>query len=99
MKYSQLTIVVPDILENMQVTIELISGSNLISFINLILTTMKNVKVNNSNRPSNGDLKHDLGIWFRYSDGYWMPDQILKNVITVKNAGAGRIYGAHPVTR
>jgi hypothetical protein len=59
---------------------------------------MKNLK-NNSDRPSVGDLRHDLGIWFRYTGDCWVPDQILKNVITVKNAGHGRLYGAHPVTR
>jgi hypothetical protein len=53
----------------------------------------------NANRPQDGDLRQFNGVWFIYRGDCWVLDQLLQNVITVKNAGAGRIYGAHPVSR
>jgi len=55
--------------------------------------------VTSSVSPNVGDLRHDFGIWFVYTGLSWVPDRILKNVITTKNAGAGRLYGAHPVKK
>jgi hypothetical protein len=52
--------------------------------------------LNSSNRPSVGDLKHDLGIWFRYTGEYWVPDEILGNVICKKNAGHTKYYNGNP---
>ena len=62
--------------------------------IHLIITTMKKV-----NRLSGCEVKYFYGKRFVKYHGCWLLDEVCGNVITVKNAGAGRIYGAHPVTR
>jgi hypothetical protein len=47
--------------------------------------------------PRKGDVKHFGGLKYRYSGNCWILDEVTKNVICVKNSGAGKLYNPHPV--
>lgn len=49
--------------------------------------------------PKKGSKKLHYGIKWIHNGTCWEPDGLLTNLICKKNAGHGRLYGAHPRVR
>jgi hypothetical protein len=51
------------------------------------------------NQHHKGDKAEFFGKPFTHDGVVWALDEIQHNVITVKNAGAGKLYNPHPVSK